>query len=538
MRKPSSQPPSKRSNTSLSCNTSYQRLETSISTHKMDRAKRKRHAQIQHKIKKIFQKLKNQSLKSFDVSQNQTVVSLETREQNDTVICLDTTEQEDSVIHLDTELKNDTLTEIPVPTGQKRKISSLTIEISKKVKHDNSVILITDNAAPDINLNNIPYPIGSPKRSNQNINCSTPINKKDSNTLQNLIINNFSNLNNNISSNKVNEDIVNLTKEIHRDSYLTIDLTADSEMNEENNNIVDVDKTAEVSIHNDSSLVTLSEGSLSMSGDSQVTVLQNKENKRDNQLKKFAKCVSKLNSKDKGKLLEIIAENIFSCCDIKTDFLKTSNNKTLLKSQATETVQDTFIKEVILGEAKSRNSIGSNIYHPSKDVKNKTGLRMIVIDGSNVAMEHTRGQIFSVEGLKICIDYFLRRGHIVKAFVPRFRCKSGKSSNPRLLDFLERSGLVVYTPSREIQGRMCVSYDDRYIVQCAAEFDGIIVSGDNYRDLLPENPRWRTVIENRLLQFTWVDNMIMFPKDPLGRNGPTLDQFLRHPIQTAPPIIL
>lgn len=75
----------------------------------------------------------------------------------------------------------------------------------------------------------------------------------------------------------------------------------------------------------------------------------------------------------------------------------------------------------------------------------------------------------------------------------------------------------------------------RYIVQCAAEFDGVIVTGDNYRDLLQENPRWRFVIENRLLPFTWVNDMIMFPRDPLGRNGPTLEQFLRHPVPKSIP---
>jgi uncharacterized protein YhfF len=56
-------------------------------------------------------------------------------------------------------------------------------------------------------------------------------------------------------------------------------------------------------------------------------------------------------------------------------------------SQSTETVEDKYIKEVILGEKQSTNSIGSNIYNPQRDLRNKTGLRMIVIDGSNVAME-------------------------------------------------------------------------------------------------------------------------------------------------------
>lgn len=55
------------------------------------------------------------------------------------------------------------------------------------------------------------------------------------------------------------------------------------------------------------------------------------------------------------------------------------------------------------------------------------------------------------------------------------------------------------------------------------------MSGDNYRDLLRENPSLRETIEKRLLIPTWVDDIIMFPSDPLGRFGPSLDQFLRFP---------
>ena len=38
----------------------------------------------------------------------------------------------------------------------------------------------------------------------------------------------------------------------------------------------------------------------------------------------------------------------------------------------------------------------------------------------------------------------------------------------------------------------------RFIVQYAAECGGVIVSTDNYRDLLEENPAWRETIEKRL----------------------------------------
>lgn len=37
----------------------------------------------------------------------------------------------------------------------------------------------------------------------------------------------------------------------------------------------------------------------------------------------------------------------------------------------------------------------------------------------------------------------------------------------------------------------------RYIVQIATEYQGIIVSNDNYRDLQQENPIWKETIEKR-----------------------------------------
>lgn len=56
---------------------------------------------------------------------------------------------------------------------------------------------------------------------------------------------------------------------------------------------------------------------------------------------------------------------------------------------------------------------------------------------------------------------------------------------------------------------------------------GIIVSNDNYRDLVEEDPLMRETVESRLLMFNWVaGDTLMFPQDPLGRHGPNLDTFL------------
>ncbi|KAI8423777.1 hypothetical protein MSG28_012799 [Choristoneura fumiferana] len=396
-------------------------------------------------------------------------------------------------------------------TPKKRKLSPIKDQPQphgKLRKNNNSVIVINDEDT------------GTPQKCSTPIHSSTPLINK-TNNISELNISKISRVqNNNSVVQNFNRDVENLTKEINRDSYLTIDLTTESINKTAENTVIDLNNVSE---SQDCILVSTN---TSMSGDSDVTVLNRPTNTRSEERKilKFANGIASLDASSKGKLLELITQKIFSGCNVPK---KLKDNLNVKQSRAVETEEDTYIKEVILGQCSSRNSIGSNIYNPTRNAK-KSGLRMIVIDGSNVAMEHGKGRVFSVRGLHICINYFVQRGHTVKAFVPRFRCKFGKSTEPRLLDDLERRGLVVYTPSREIQGKMITSYDDRYIVQCAAEFDGVIVSGDNYRDLLQENPRWRRVIECRLLPFTWVQDMIMFPRDPLGRNGPTLEAFLRH----------
>lgn len=66
--------------------------------------------------------------------------------------------------------------------------------------------------------------------------------------------------------------------------------------------------------------------------------------------------------------------------------------------------------------------------------------------------------------------------------------------------------MLVCTPSRKVNGKRVVCYDDRYIVKVAYERDGVIVSNDNYRDLQSENPEWKWFIEQRLLMFSFVND--------------------------------
>ena len=91
---------------------------------------------------------------------------------------------------------------------------------------------------------------------------------------------------------------------------------------------------------------------------------------------------------------------------------------------------------------------------------------------------------------------------------------------------LEDQKYLVLTPSRIIRGRRVTSYDDRFIIDIAVNFGGVIVSNDQYRDLLNESGRTDEAINFRLLPFNFVDDFFMLPKDPLGRGGPTLENFL------------
>lgn len=138
-------------------------------------------------------------------------------------------------------------------------------------------------------------------------------------------------------------------------------------------------------------------------------------------------------------------------------------------------------------------------------------LRPIVIDGSNVAMSHGNKEAFSCRGIRLAVDWFRDRGHTyIKVFVPSWRKEPSRSDTPireqHVLEELERQAVLVYTPSRKVNGKRVVCYDDRYIVKLAYEKDGVIVSNDNYRDLQNENPEWKWFIEQRLLMFSFVND--------------------------------
>lgn len=74
-----------------------------------------------------------------------------------------------------------------------------------------------------------------------------------------------------------------------------------------------------------------------------------------------------------------------------------------------------------------------------------------------------------------------------------------------------------------------MSYDDRFILEAAFHYQGVIVSNDNYRDLMKEKAEWKKLVETSLLLFSFIGDLFMVASDPMGRKGPTLDEFLSKP---------
>ncbi|NWY71427.1 N4BP1 protein, partial [Erithacus rubecula] len=159
----------------------------------------------------------------------------------------------------------------------------------------------------------------------------------------------------------------------------------------------------------------------------------------------------------------------------------------------------------------------------------KPYLKHIIIDGSNVAISHGLRKFFSCRGIAIAVDYFWKRGHRnITVFVPQWRTRRDPSiTEQHFLTQLEDVGILSLTPARMVLGARIAAHDDRFLLHLAAKTGGVIVTNDNFREFVTESFAWREVIQKRLLQYTFVGDIFMVPDDPLGRNGPRLDDFLR-----------
>ncbi|GAB0195599.1 NEDD4-binding protein 1 [Grus japonensis] len=166
------------------------------------------------------------------------------------------------------------------------------------------------------------------------------------------------------------------------------------------------------------------------------------------------------------------------------------------------------------------------------ELKNEPGkpcLKHIIIDGSNVAMSHGLRKFFSCRGIAIAVDYFWKRGHRnITVFVPQWRTRRDPYITEQdFLTQLQDVGILSLTPARMVLGARIAAHDDRFLLHLADKTGGVIVTNDNFREFVTESLAWREIIQKRLLQYTFAGDIFMVPDDPLGRNGPRLDDFLR-----------
>ena len=187
------------------------------------------------------------------------------------------------------------------------------------------------------------------------------------------------------------------------------------------------------------------------------------------------------------------------------------------------------IEVAIRRSAKSSSTPLFSIISPSSsscssylpEPKPKPGdLRLIVIDGPNVAWARGFRLNCSAKRLEIAYKFFREKGHDVAIFLPRKMFTCARPEDQVILTALEEKEVLFIVQD--------LAYDDLMIIEYANQKKGIIISNDKYREILETHPEWEDQILNRTLQFTWAIDSFMIANDPFGRNGPSLDQILHH----------
>ena len=94
---------------------------------------------------------------------------------------------------------------------------------------------------------------------------------------------------------------------------------------------------------------------------------------------------------------------------------------------------------------------------------------------------------------------------------------------------MENKGQVFPIPYKKLGGKRIVCDDDAPMLKTALNKSGIIVSNDNFKRFLNNNTEdnFKQVIEERVLMYSFIDDTFMPAEDPLGKNGPSLENFLR-----------
>ncbi|KAK7822442.1 hypothetical protein U0070_001609 [Myodes glareolus] len=117
----------------------------------------------------------------------------------------------------------------------------------------------------------------------------------------------------------------------------------------------------------------------------------------------------------------------------------------------------------------------------------------------------------------------------ITVFVPQWRTRRHPNvKEQHFLTQLKEVGILSLTSSRMVLGeRIAASHVDSFLLHLAHKTAGVIVSNNNFRKFVTESVSWREIVAKRLLQYMFVGNIFLVPNNPLGRNGPRVEEFLR-----------
>ena len=168
--------------------------------------------------------------------------------------------------------------------------------------------------------------------------------------------------------------------------------------------------------------------------------------------------------------------------------------------------------------------------------ENVSDYRKIVIDGLNICHEYSKHLIgipyikFSAEGLNVVYEHLKKMGYkdekivIIMKQIPR-----RYESERRIAQKLEDKNVLHYAPSRRLGQGYIQSDDDLFILKTAKILNAIVLSNDQFQKEKINHPEYSDVIDNCVIQPRFISGKLILPDDPLGKNGPKLEEFLRLP---------
>ena len=154
----------------------------------------------------------------------------------------------------------------------------------------------------------------------------------------------------------------------------------------------------------------------------------------------------------------------------------------------------------------------------------------MIIDGLDICQTYSRSRNFSAQGIRIAYEHFKRLGYedsdIIIIMKPIRKDKLSEEDQS-LISHYHKIQVLHWTPSRKAGKELIASDDDLFILENAFTHDGIVLTNDQYKNHYRKYPKYQHIIKNRLINPTFTKNHLILPIDPMGENGPLLEDFLR-----------